>query len=521
MFHALGVGKDDVVSFMLPLVPDAFVTLFGAEAAGIANPVNPLLEPHQIAEILRSRATPRCWWRSARCRAPTSGRRSSRSAAQLQAPARRSCRSCGGRRSRATASIAFDELIKQQPSDRLVSGRKISGGDIAAYFHTGGTTGTPKLVRHTHANQVYQAWALNLLLQVEAGRATCCSACRCSTSAASLTQALRTLSAGGCAGRAVAARLAQSECGQEHLAPGRALQARGAVAACRRCWRQRSSVPPGNADISSLKLPPAAARRFRCAVGKAIQEQAQAAGARGLRHDRDLERAHASPIRTGRSGSARSACRCPTAACASSSSTPMAASMRDCAPDEIGVVSMAGPGVFGGYLNDVHNKGAFVEPGWVNSGDLGRLDADGYLWITGRAKDLVIRGGHNIDPGADRGDHVPASGGRARRRGRPARRLCRRAAGRLRAAEAGRERRAGRAGSLGARAHAGARRGAGAGHSDRSDAAHRRRQGVQAAAALGRRAARVREACWRRSPSAASTARSRSAPMAATAASPP
>jgi fatty-acyl-CoA synthase len=59
---------------------------------------------------------------------------------------------------------------------------------------------------------------------------------------------------------------------------------------------------------------------------------------------------------------------------------------------------MAGPGVFGGYLNDSHNRGAFVEPGWVNSGDLGRLDADGYLWITGRAKDLVIRGGHNIDP---------------------------------------------------------------------------------------------------------------------------
>lgn len=59
---------------------------------------------------------------------------------------------------------------------------------------------------------------------------------------------------------------------------------------------------------------------------------------------------------------------------------------------------MAGPGVFSGYLNDVHNRGAFVEPGWVNSGDLGRLDEDGYLWITGRAKDLVIRGGHNIDP---------------------------------------------------------------------------------------------------------------------------
>src|SRR6201997_1678224 len=57
MFHALGVGPGDVVSFLLPLLPDAFVTLFAAEAAGIANPVNPLLEPHQIAEILDAAST--------------------------------------------------------------------------------------------------------------------------------------------------------------------------------------------------------------------------------------------------------------------------------------------------------------------------------------------------------------------------------------------------------------------------------------------------------------------------------
>ena len=43
MFHALGASGKDVVSFLLPLLPEAFIALFGAEAAGIANPVNPLL----------------------------------------------------------------------------------------------------------------------------------------------------------------------------------------------------------------------------------------------------------------------------------------------------------------------------------------------------------------------------------------------------------------------------------------------------------------------------------------------
>ncbi|MCP3477356.1 acyl-CoA synthetase [Bradyrhizobium sp. CCGUVB1N3] len=392
MFHALGAGKDDVISFMLPLLPDAFVTLFGAEASGIANPVNPLLEPHQIAEILEAANTTILV-----ALGPVPGTDIWQKVEQIRPSLKRlkAIVQVGGGGDPANGIFAFNDLIKQQPADRLVSGRKISGSDIAAYFHTGGTTGTPKLVRHTHANQVYQAWGLNLLLKSKPG-GNLLFGMPLFHVGGSLTQVLTTLAGGGCL-------VVLSPSGWrnpnavkniwqlvERFKP-EALSSVPTVLAA------TLAVPPGGADISSLKFAAGGGSAIPVAVGSAIQDKLKlpVVEVYGMTETSSVH-TMAYPDRPIRLGSV--GLPMPYARVRIVKLDGGGRLERDCAVDEIGVVIMAGPGVFGGYLNDTHNEGAFVDEVWVNSGDLGRLDADGHLWITGRAKDLVIRGGHNIDP---------------------------------------------------------------------------------------------------------------------------
>lgn len=393
MFHALGVGKDDVVSFLLPLLPDAFVTLFGAEAAGIANPVNPLLEPHQIAEILEAAQT-----KVLVALGPMPGTDIWQKVEQVRSPLKHLKAIVQvGPGDIANGIHSFGELIRQQPADRLVSGRKISGSDIAAYFHTGGTTGTPKLVRHTHTNQVYQAWAMNLLLRSSKAGTNLLYGMPLFHVGGSLTQSLANLAAGNClvvlspSGWRNPAALKNIWKLVDRFKPD-------VVGSVPTVLAASLSIPPEDADLSSLRAAAGGGSAIPVAVGKAFEERfklpvievygmTETSSVHTLAY---IDR----PIRIGSVGHPVPYSRVRIVKLDADGRLE-----RDCATDEIGVVIMAGPGVFGGYLNDTHNKGAFVDGEWVNSGDLGRLDSEGFLWITGRAKDLVIRGGHNIDPG--------------------------------------------------------------------------------------------------------------------------
>jgi fatty-acyl-CoA synthase len=392
LFHDLGVGPHDVVSFLLPLLPQSFYALFGAQAVGIANPVNPLLAPHQLAEILRAAKT-----KVLVVLGPVSGSDIWDKVQHIksQLPDLTAILVVQGDADAAHKTFNFDERLAQYPGDRLVCGRVIQTDDTAGYFHTGGTTGTPKLVRHTHGNQVYQAWALRLTMPIEPGQPVLFGLPLFHVGGA-LTQGLAILANGG-------SLVVLSPAGWRD------------PAAVQNVWRLVAryrptifggvptvlsaalSIPIGQADVSSIQIASGGGSAIPVAVCRAYTDRLKVPilEVYGMTETASVH-VMSYPDRPVRLGSVGHAL--PYSKVRVVKVDAQGCLVGECAVNEIGVVAMSGPGVFSGYLSERHNLGAFVEPGWVNSGDLGRLDEQGYLWITGRAKDLIIRGGHNIDP---------------------------------------------------------------------------------------------------------------------------
>jgi len=71
----------------------------------------------------------------------------------------------------------------------------------------------------------------------------------------------------------------------------------------------------------------------------------------------------------------------------------------DCAVDEIGNIEVRGPNVFAGYWRMPEKTAEeFTSDGWFKTGDVGKLDLQGYVTIVGRSKDLIISGGYNVYP---------------------------------------------------------------------------------------------------------------------------
>jgi len=391
LLYDYGIQPTDVIAILMPNYPVTHALLWGAQATGIVFPINYLLEPLQIIELLKA----------SKAKALLALGSSSEFDIWEKVETLRSelpdllVFEVMGEGGRDTDTLAYDRLVEKYPETYLQSGRQISPDDICAYFATGGTTGMPKLAQHTHLNETFEAFVMSLVVNRQAQECILCGLPLFHVNAVHIT---------GLAPFAVGASVV--------LLGAQGYRDRSVI---RNFWkiveRFRATsfggvptlysalldVPLEGEDISTIEhvrcgaapMPLEVFRTFEAWTGIKIIE--------GYGLTEGTCSSTGNPLygerRVGSVG-----LRYPYQDVKVVQLDDSGRYLRDCASDEIGHVIMRGPQVIPGYLEVAHNEALWVADGWLNTGDLGRQDGDGYLWITGRAKDVIIRGGHNIDP---------------------------------------------------------------------------------------------------------------------------
>lgn len=390
LLRSQGIGPDDVVTLLMPSVPQTFYALWGAQIGAVANPVNYFLEASQIAGIMKQAGAkaliaadpsifPDIWPKVEAIRAALPDLKVFRVGGAGNVP----------------GVIDFDAARAAEPGDALRSPKPLGRDTLAALFHTGGTTGLPKLARHTHGALALMAWTNTLVFDLGPGTV--------------LLNPLPQFHVGG----SLFGALGPVANGWTVVIPT-PLGARNPNVV-RDYWSivERNKVTVGGAvptslaaimnvprdghDLSSLKcfvtggstVPVELIRRIEREIGAPVIE---GYGMTEVHCYSTMNPLHGER-RPGSVG-----LRLPYTELRIADVAPDGTIRRDCATGEIGHVLMKGPQVTPGYLDARHNRGAMLEGDWLDSGDLGRLDAQGYVWLTGRSKDLIIRGGHNIDP---------------------------------------------------------------------------------------------------------------------------
>ncbi|MEM9582599.1 MAG: acyl-CoA synthetase [Pseudomonadota bacterium] len=405
LFRALGVGEEDVVAYVLPNATETLDVLMGGMIAGIVNPINPLLEPEQISAILRETGakvvvTLRPF--------PKTDLAQKVAEAVKDAPGVTHVLEVDLLRYLTGLKKFIVPLIRPKVAhthhakvlnfnaEMAKKSKTLDFADstedrVAAYFHTGGTTGMPKVAQHKYSGMVYNGFLGHTLLFDEHDVVMCPLPLFHVFAVHVILMAMIR------SGAHVVFPTPQGYRGEgvfdnfwkliERYQVTFMITVPTAISAL----MQRAV----DADISSLKmafsgsspLPVELYKRFEKACNVTITE------GYGLTEATCLVSINP-PDGEKKIGSIGIPFPyCDVQIRAVSDGAVMG-------PDEIGEICVANPGVFAGntYTEADKNADLYRDETYLRTGDLGRLDEDGYLWITGRAKDLIIRGGHNIDP---------------------------------------------------------------------------------------------------------------------------
>jgi len=410
LFRSLGIGENDVVAYLLPSTHETLITLMSGMTAGIVAPINPTLEPEQVSALLNEcgakvlvtmKAFPKV------------------EIAQLAAAALENAPSVKTLievdllphlspplswivpfirpkldvKHNATV-IDFNKALAKQNSDKLDFAENLDDR-YCAHFHTGGTTGMPKIAQHRHSGILYNGWLGNEMLYSPTDVVLCPLPLFHVFAAYPIWAGVLFSGAhmvlptpAGYRGDGVFDNF------------WKLIERWGAtfmvtVPTAAAALMQR----PVDADVSTLDsafcgsapLPIELYKRFEKETGVALLE------GYGMTEATCLVSINPKfgEKKVGSVGLPFPHTDVKILQCAEDGSIN-----RECDIDEVGEICIANPGVAVGetYTEAAKNIGLFAGGTHLRTGDLGRLDADGYLWITGRAKDLIIRGGHNIDP---------------------------------------------------------------------------------------------------------------------------
>lgn len=390
MLSELG-GTRPGVAFMLPTLVETHAVLWGAETAGYAVPINFLLKADHIRGLLEASDAnilvslgphPQLdiWEKSLELKQQIPDLTLVRVAPPGTAPV--------------DGVIDFADAVTEQPADRLTFDSPVSGADVAAYFHTGGTTGVPKLAAHSHNGQLTAAYGCAALMNLGPDDI--------------VTGTLPMFHVAGTILLGISTFLTGSEI--VLMSPSGLRNPAMVSNFWRICERYGvtlaggvptsigaiAEVPLGSADISSVRggltgassLPVAVREKFEAVTGKKLNEIYGMTEASGLIACNPFE---------GEGGAGSVGLRLPYTTITVRRLTGDGSLGDPCDVGEVGVITIAGPTVSPGYRDPEQNVGTFVD-GELNSGDLGFTDDDGRIYIAGRSKDLIIRSGHNIDP---------------------------------------------------------------------------------------------------------------------------